>query len=148
MSQDVPQRYDRDLIDRRNRSLRGRIVGPKRFDRVADELEPHRVRGRRGEHVDDAAADREFAVLVGGIFAGKAGLDEALRQVGRGDVLAGLQLQGRGQHAIGRRHARQQRRRRGHHDACRPPGHAMKRARAGRRHADVRRQTAVGIDLV
>ena len=56
---DIAQRDDGQLIDRRDRSLGRRVVGAKRFDRVADELEPDRLRlSPGGKDVEDAAADR------------------------------------------------------------------------------------------
>ena len=45
------------------RALRVRIEGPDRFQRVAEEIEPDRLRGARREEVDDAAAHRVFAGL-------------------------------------------------------------------------------------
>ena len=43
------QRRDRGLVERRGRSLRRRVVGADRLDRVADELEPDRLARRRPE---------------------------------------------------------------------------------------------------
>ena len=98
----VAQRHDRHLIDRRDRPLRRRIVGAQRFDRVADELEPDRMRLAGGKDVDDAAADRELAVLVGRILAREAGVDQQLGQIGRRDVLAGPQVDRRRQQPLRR----------------------------------------------
>ena len=117
--QDVAQRYDRDLVDRRDRALSGRVVGAERLDRVTDEFEPDRMRLAGRKDVDDAAADCELAVLVGRIFAAEAGINEQFGEIGRRDVLTGLQLERRGEHPLGSRHARQQRRRRRDHHACR-----------------------------
>ena len=99
----VAQRHDRHLIDRRDRSLRRRVVGAQRFDRVADELEPDRLRLAGGKHVDDAAADRELAVLVGRILAREAGVDQQLGEIDRRDVLPGLQLERRAEQPVAAR---------------------------------------------
>ncbi len=90
----------------------------------------------------------EFALLVSRIFAGEACIHEQVRKVGRRDVLSGLSSSAAREHALGRGHARQQRRRRSNHDSGAAVGDGVKRARAGGRHADVRRQTSIGIDLV
>ena len=146
--QDVAQRDDRDLIDRRDRSLRRRIVGAQRLDRVADELEPHRVRFAGGKHVGDAAADREFPLLVGRIFAREAGVHQQLGEIDRRDVLSRLQGQRRRQHAVGGRDARQHGGGRGDHDARGALRDRVQRARPHRRDADVGRQAAIRIDFV
>ena len=62
-------RADRELIERGERSLRGRVVPPQRLDDVADELEADGLRFGGRVDVDDAAADDELAVLVDGILA-------------------------------------------------------------------------------
>ena len=113
------------------------------LDRVADELEADRVRLAGRENVEDAAADGELAVLVGRIFAGEAGIDQQLGEIGRRDVLAGPQLDRGGEQPFGRADARQQRRRRGDDDPGRAARERMERPRAGRRDADVRRHPAV-----
>ena len=66
-----------------------------------------RFAGRKD--VDDAAADGEFAVLVGRIFTGESGVDEQLGEIGRRDVLAGSQIERGGEQPFGRGDARQQR---------------------------------------
>ena len=105
-----------------------------------------RLAGRKD--VDDAAADRELAVLVGRIFAREAGVDEQLREIGRRDVLTRLELERRGEQAIRRGDARQQRRRRRDDDPRGPAADGVQRPRARRRDADVRRQPAIRIDFV
>ena len=70
-----------------NRPLGRWIVGAQRLDRVADELEPDRLRVARRVDIENAAADREFAVLVSRVLAGKAGFDKQLSEVGWCDVL-------------------------------------------------------------
>ena len=148
VAQDVTQRHDGQLIDRRDRSLRAGIVCPKRLDRVADELEAHRMGGAGGENVQDAAAAGELAVLVGRVLAVEAGIDEELGQILRGDVLPRLQVHRGAQHVPRRAHARQQRRgRRDDHTR----GAARERVQGRcphRRDADVRRHASIGIDLV
>ena len=62
------------------------------LDGVADELEPDRLRFAGRKDVEDAAADGELAVLVGRIFAGEAGIDQQLAEIGRRDVLPGLEV--------------------------------------------------------
>ena len=52
--------------------------------------------------VDDAAADGEFAVLVGRILAREAGVDQQFGQIGRRDVLARTQFERGRQQPIGR----------------------------------------------
>jgi hypothetical protein len=78
---DVAERHDRHLIDRRDRPLRRWIVGAHRLDRVADELQPDGERVTGWKDVGDSSADREFARLVGGIFAREARVHQTLRQV-------------------------------------------------------------------
>ena len=81
--QHIAQRDDADLIDRLERSLCARVVGADRFDRVANELEPDRLRLACRIHVDNAAADRELAMLVCRILAAEAGVDQQIAQIGR-----------------------------------------------------------------
>ena len=124
------------------------VVPSQRLDRVADELETDRLVFAGREDVEDAAADGELAVLVGGIFPRESGVDEQLGQVGRGDVLPRLQIDRRAEQTLRRAHARQQRGRRRDDDARGPSGDGVQRPGARRGDADVRRQTAIGIDLV
>ena len=146
--EDVAQRHDADLIGRRNRSLRRRIVGTQRLDRVADEFEPDRMRFRHREDVDDAAPGRELAVLIGGIFAAEAGVDEQLRQIGRRDILTGFQLERGGEESLWRGHARQQAGGRRDDYSRGAAADAVQRAGPRGGDADVRREAAIRIDLV
>src|SRR5262249_58225750 len=86
--EDVPQRHDVDLIDRGNRTLCRRIVSTERLDRVADELEADGLGFAGRKDIDDAAADREFALLVSRVFARKAGVNEQVGEIGGGEGLA------------------------------------------------------------
>ena len=115
VSKHVPQRNHGELIDGVNRPLGRWIVGAQRLDRVADELEPDRLRVARRVDIENAAADREFAVLVSRVLAGKAGFDEQLAEVGRCDVLVRTQVDGCIQQTRRRADARKEGRRRRHH---------------------------------
>jgi len=101
-----------------------------------------------GEDVGDAAADRELARLVRGIFAGETGVHQTLGEIERRDVLPRLQHQRRAAHAIRRRHARQQRGRRGDDHARGSLGDGVEGAGPHRGDADVRREAAIRIDFV
>ena len=72
---------DEDLIGRAGRSLRRRIEPSQRLDHVADELDAHRLGVGRRKHIDDAAANREGAVLVDRILASEPGVDEQIGQI-------------------------------------------------------------------
>ncbi|PYR09385.1 MAG: hypothetical protein DMF99_15570 [Acidobacteria bacterium] len=144
----VAQRHDGNPIDRRDRSLGRRIVGADRLDRVADEFEPDRMRFRHREDVDDAAAGRELAVLIGGIFAAEAGVDEQFRQIGRRDILTGFQLERGGEESLWRGHARQQAGGRRDDYSRGAAADAVQRAGPRGGDADVRREAAIRIDLV
>ena len=148
VTKDVAQRHDGQLIDRRHRSLRAGVVRAERLDRVADELEAHRVSGAGRENVQDAATARELTVFVGRILAAEAGIDEQVGQIVRRDVLSRLQVDRRLQNTRRRADTRQQRRRRRDDDASRAARQRVQRHRPDRRDADVRRHPAIGIDLV
>ena len=140
--------HNADPIDRLNRPLCSWVISAHGFDRVSDELQPNRLRFARRKDVDDSAADRELAVLVGGVLARKACIDEELRKVGRRDFLAWLQVE-RGTHQPSRRgHAGQQRRSGRDDDADLSAAHRVQRAGPRRRHADVRLQPAIWVDLM
>ena len=144
----VAQRNDGDLIDRGNGALVGGIVGAKRFNRIADELQPDRVRLAGGKDIDDTAPDGELAMLVGRVFAGEAGIDEQLRQIGGRNVDPWLQLERGGDELLRRADARQQSGGRGNDDARAAVSESVERARPRRGNAHVRRHAAVGIHLV
>ena len=82
-------RDDQELIGGSRRSLRGRVEAPERFDHVADELNPDRFEIAGREHVNDAAANREGAVLVHGILASEARIDEQVGETQRLDLRSG-----------------------------------------------------------
>jgi hypothetical protein len=125
-----------------------RIVAADRFDRVAAEFQSHRLAFARREDVEDAAAKREFTVLVRRIFTGEASVDQQLGQIGRRDLLPGFEIDRRAQQTLGGRHTRQQRGRRGDNDAGGAGGDGVQRPGTGRRDADVRREAAIRVDLV
>ncbi len=124
------------------------VVRPHRLDRVADEFEADRIGFARREDVHDAAADGELALLVGGIFAAESGVHEQFGEVGRRDVLSRLQIERRGEHALRRRDAGQQRRCRRDQHARGATGNGVQGAGADGRDADVRRHPAIGIHFM
>src|SRR6266545_6304483 len=105
-----------------------------------------RLAGR--EDVDDSAANGELAVLVGRIFTAEPGIDEQFREIGRCNVLPGLQLERRRGEPLRSSDAWQQPGGGGDDDAGGAMGEGMQRARTRRRDADVRREAAVWIDFV
>ena len=146
--QDVAQWDDLDLIDGLNRPLGGRVVPAQRFDRVADVLDPDGLSLSRRVDVDDSAADSKLAVLVRGIFAAESGIDQQLTQIRRGDFLSRPKVDGRVKQTLRRADAREQRRRGSDNDASRGSRQRMERPRARRGDADVRRQSAIRVDLM
>ena len=142
------QRRDGRLIERDARTLRGRVVGTDRLDRVADELETNGL-GRAGRvEVHDTTADAELAGLVDGILPGVAGLGEELGKHGRRDLLTGRQGHGGAHEPRGRREAREQRRRRHDQQPGRARRHAVQRAGSGRGDVEMRFQAPIRIDFV
>ena len=95
-------RDDDDLIGGAGGTLRRRIEPAQRLDHVADELEADRLGIAGRKDVDDAAADREGAVLVDGIFASEAGVDEQVGQRLRIDLRAGSDFERRAQQSLRR----------------------------------------------
>ena len=88
----------------RDRALRRRVVGAERLDRVADELEANRLRRRRpGKMSTMPPRMANSPVLVRGILAREAGVDQQLGEVGRGDVLSGLQVDRRAEQRVAAR---------------------------------------------
>ena len=81
------------LIERAGRALRRGVVRADRFDRVADELEPDRLARAGGEEVHHAAAHAELAGFVDRILPRIAGGGEQIAQVGRGDLLSGVECE-------------------------------------------------------
>ena len=76
-------------------ALRLRIEHADRFQRVAEEIEPHRIAHAGREQIDDAAADGVVAGLAHGAGAGEAVELEPL-----GDARHGEEIAGRGRRAI------------------------------------------------
>ena len=95
------QRRNRRLIERAGRSLRRRVVGPDRLDRVADEFQADGLARAGGIEVDDPAAHAELAGLVHRILAGIAGARQQVAEVDRRDFLSGCQGEGDGAQALG-----------------------------------------------
>ena len=71
-------RVDDCALDVVQRSLRERRERAQRLDLVAEELDTQRVAAGRREDVDEAAANRELAALLGAIDALVAGKREPL----------------------------------------------------------------------
>ena len=126
----LADRHDQELIGRAGRPLRRRIEPPQRFDHVADELDADRLGVAGREDVDDAAADRERAVLVDRILAREAGVDEQVGEILRLDLGARPDLERGAQQPLRRADPRQQRRRRGDDQAA--PCRSRRRAARGR----------------
>ena len=140
--------HDARLVDGPGRALSGRVVAADRLHRVADELDAQRLGVARREHVHDAAAHAELAVLVDGIFAGESGFDELLGQQERADVDPGRQVHRRRGELSGRHQPRQERGRRDHDHAGLARDDLGQGARASGRDLQVRRQAAIGVDFV
>ncbi len=138
LGQHVAQRQQQDVVDRLDRPLRLRVVAAQRLDGVAEELDADRLRLAGREDVDQAAADAEFAVLIDGIGAGEAGVDEAIGERRQIDVDVGLQHHGGVAHPLDAADAGRNRRHRGH-DRRVPPSSP---ARAGRAPAPTSRRGA------
>ena len=138
---------DQELIGGSRRSLRGRVEAPERFDHVADELNPHRFGIAGREHVEDAAANREGAMLVYWILTSEARVDEQVGETQRLDLRSGTDGHRRAREAFWPTHPRQQRWRRRDHESARASNRRMNRPRPRGRHAKVRAHAAVGIDL-
>ena len=136
-------RHDARLVDGPGRALRGRVVAADGLHRVADELDAQRLGVAGREHVHDAAAHAELAVLVDGILARESGFDELLGQQERADIDPGRQVHRRRRELSGRHQPRQQRGRRDHDHARLARDDLGQRARAGGRDLQVRRQAAI-----
>ena len=146
----VLQRDDRDLIDRRRGSLRRRVVGAERFDGVADELEANGLRVRRRGRCRRRRRGPQNSPgsSTGSCACSPASTRRSPRSTGE-ISLPGLQRRATAAlDARGRRETRQERRGRRHDDARRSGAQRVERARARRRDVEVRRQTAIGIDLM
>ena len=146
--QQLLQRDDVRLVDGLDGALGPRVVGAKRLDRVADELQADRLPRARGIEVHHAAADGELAGLVGRVLPRVAGVRQPIAEIDRGDVIAGAQSESGGLEPGGRAQARQERRGGRDHQPRGARAQRMKGAGARRRDVEVRRQAAIGIDLV
>ncbi len=145
--QHVAQRQQQHVVDRLDRSLRLGVVAAQRLDGVAEELDAHRVRLARREDVDQTAADAELAVLVDGIGAGEAGVDQATRQGGQVEVDVRPQRDPGVTHPADAADAGGDGGDRGHDDAGRPRRQGVQCPRPGGGHVEVRRDLAIRIDL-
>ena len=137
------------LIDRLDRALRRRVVGAQRLDGVADELEADRLRfagrdrrrrcrrGRANSPCSSAGSSRLIA-----------GLDQQLGEIVRIDLVSRLELETT---ALSSRAGAVTRGSSAAADATTtravPVADRMQRPRARGRHAEVRRQAAIRIDL-
>ncbi len=140
--------HDACLVHGPRRALRGWVIAADGFDRVADELDAQWLGVARGEHVHDAPAHAELAVLVDRVFAGESGFDQLLGEQQWSDVDARGQVHRCRRQLGGRHQPRQQRRRRDHDRARLARDDLGEGTRACGGDLQVRRQTAIGIDLV
>ena len=141
-------RRDDDAVNGNLRALRCRVVLAERFDHVADELEPERLRLPRRVQIEDPAADAELAGLVDGIFGVEAGHREQLAEMGRRDLGARRERQARGAEARRWREAGGKRAGRGDDKAGRSRCHRVQCRCTDRSYLQVRREAAVRVDLV
>ncbi len=123
IEQDLADRPQCRLVELPGRPLGQRVEAANRFERVAKEVEAQRLCRPRGEEVDDAAADGEFAGLAHRIGADVAIVAEKALQPVETDATAGPQRQDAAVEEPARRHALDQRVDRGQHDQlCRAGG--------------------------
>ena len=142
------QRSDCGLIERSGRSLRGGVVGPDGFDRVADKFQTDGLARAGGIEVHDAAAHAELAGLVNRILAGIARPREQVTEIDGGDVLPRCDGDGDRGQAVGGADPREERRG-GRDDELRlSRGQRVERARPRRRDVEVRREASIGVHLV
>ena len=144
----LAERDDRDLVERRDRSLRGGVIPSDGFDRVADELDADRLLVPGGIEVDDPAAHEELAVLIDRILPRVPRLDEQVAERLRIDVRPRHQVDGHRQASLRRADPGQERGGRRHDDPCSSGGDGVKRPRPGAGDLEVRRQSTVGIDFM
>src|SRR6186997_3055816 len=85
-------RNDAEAIQGLDGSLRAGIEAADRFHRVADELDADRQLFAGREHVEDAAATREFAMRIDRIGGLVPAEHERVRELVRIDVDAWLDL--------------------------------------------------------
>ena len=146
--EELAQREDLGLVEGLRRALRGRVEAPQRLEAVARELRPDRVLVAGREEVDDAAAHAELAVPVHGIPGDEPRVGEEVAQVRRFEERARDEPGPGREEALGGAHARQEGRRRRHHDPDRARGQPVEGAPPRRRDVEVRGEAAVRIDLV
>ena len=82
----LARRDELNVICRPCGSLSRRIETADRLDHVADEFDAYRFEGRRRKHVDDSSANGEGTVLIDGVFAREAAVDEQIGQLQRLDL--------------------------------------------------------------
>ncbi|MXY17325.1 MAG: hypothetical protein F4Y57_10115 [Acidobacteria bacterium] len=143
----VAQREDSRPVQQRHGPLRARVVAPQRFNHVADELHPQRIRIAGRKAVDHAAADAELTVLIDRVGRDEPAVGQQIAQVQRRYEVAHDELTRSRQQACRTAHARQQRGDRRHRHPRRAAGESGQRAPARRGRVQVRRDAAVRIDF-
>src|SRR5439155_4378930 len=103
------QRDDMRLVDGLDGPLGSRVVGAKRLDRVADELQTDRMARAGGIEVHDPAANRKLPRLVGWVLPGVASRRQAVTEVDRRDLVAGAENKADGREARRKAQTRQER---------------------------------------
>ena len=127
-------------------ALGGDVEGADRFQRVAEEIEPQRLRPARRVEIENAAAHREFADVAHRRHALEAGILQPRRQLLHVDLVAGPGEEGLRLDDLGGRHALQQRVGGGqHHGAVRV---LCQRDHRGERVQPPRRGVGAGRDAV
>ncbi len=115
VEQHLADRQQLDRLELAGRALGLRVEGADRLQGIAEQVEPHRLLGAGGEHVDHPAADGELAAVGHGGGPHVAVDGEVAFQVGHLDPAAGPGRVARlGQLCAGR-HAMQHGRDRGDH---------------------------------
>ncbi len=145
---ELGHRHEVELAQLFGGALGFRIEAADRFQRVAEEIEPHRVAHAGREQIDDAAADRVVAGLAHGRGAGKSVELEPFGDAGHRQQIAGRRRQRLPPERLTRRHAledgvdggEQNRRPLAAFDARQP----RQRHHALRHHAGMRRNPVVG----
>ena len=146
--EELAERENLHLVERLRRALRGRVEAPQRLEAVARELRPDGefVAGR--EEVDHAAAHAELAVPVHRILGDEPRVGEEVAEVGGLEERALDEPRPGREEAVGGADARQEGRRRRHHDADRARRQPVEGAPARRRDVEVGGEPAVRIDFV
>ena len=144
----LPERHDGDVVDAGHGALRRGVVPPDGLDGVADELDADRLCGSGGKYVEDTAAHAELAVLIDRILMGEPRLGKQIGERPGGDVVTGSKLARDPLDFVWPRHPGQQGNGGRDDDPGRAGGRAVKRARAGRRDVEVRREAAVRVHFL